>query len=661
MEAPSKRKVLLYIYKQRSAIMKKWISLLLCAALVTAAMLCAAAPASADGVKAASDAFRLSSVSDVTDENGGRVYRVYAPYTDTYSLSASGAASIAIYENGKVLAQGNASLTVDLTENAVYTLEVKTAQGNAAFSVTTKAQNHLVTLPYKVAEPVDASAFPLQSDGADPLAPAEIRYQKRGGGTYIYSNNPEAIRADAVGKAFIRSEGLTGEVYVTFEHANYSGTPIYLGYQLKNEGDTDVYITVTNVGYQAEGTWFGQKAWYDFYNVSFDLPSDYFSNPGKYFADYAFQKYTPRVFQPITYRLPAGEYFYVIGGTSEDAYQHISVDNSADRAINSIRCANGNVKFTVTGGSVTGTLYAYKDIAQVKAEPASLGYVTGEYARQYSGRAEHAGVIDNYVTWTFSDETADRALPVTYTNFYDSNRPAETTPYAAYNSTSHTVKSTVWLTHLNPQNDHRAVGMDMVEFPYYDQTGKPVLVGNDHADGVGKPANIGNWMIEYQDHFTFVNQGDDERLVTLTMQDNGALATLVRDSATGEILQADLTAGINLYTPNYAYTVAVPAHSVKQITLDYVLLACSYGSVLHTASLSRVAVEPETPDLTLGDLSGNGKIDSTDYMLLKRAVLGTGKLTDGQKAVADLNKDGEINSTDYILLKRAVLGTYIIR
>ena len=590
--------------------MKRFVGLLLCALLLVTTLSGAALPASAEEASA-QEPFRLSGISDVTGADGTRTYRVYAPYTDTYTLSSSDTVSISLSRDGSALAEGSDSLAAELTENKVYTLEIRTEQPSAAFVLSAQAENHLVTLPYDVAEPVDASSFSLESDGTDPLVPAEINYQKRGGGTYIYSNNPEAIKEDAVGHAFIRSEGLTGDVYFTFEHANYSGTPIYLGYQLKNDGDSDVYITVTNVGYQAGGTWFGQLAWNDFYNVYFDPPSDYFSNPKKYFEDYAFQKYIPRVFQPITYRLPAGEYFYVIGGTSEDAYQHINVDNSANKTLGNIRCANGNVKFTVTGGSVTGTFYAYKDIAQVQAEPASLGYVTGDYAPQYSGKADHAGVIDNYVTWTFSDETKGGTLPVTYTNYYDDHVPAHTAPYTAYNSTPHTVNATSWMTHLNPQNSHNAVGMDMVGFPYYDQNGNAVLVDNDHADGAGNPANTGNWMIEYQDHFTLVNQGDAERTVNLTIKDNGALAMLVRDSVTGEILQADLTAGLNQPSPNYTYTVEVPAHSVKQVTLDYVLLACSYGSVVHAASLSRYAAPPETSESMSGDDSGSETVSDT--------------------------------------------------
>ncbi len=537
------------------------------------------------------EAFRLSGVEDVTDENGNRAYKMVAPYTDTYTITSADVQAMKLYQDDQLLAENGAELEVSLTEGEEYVLAVETAEPNASFAVHTEAQNNLITLPYDCAEPLDISGVSLESSGSDPVTAAEVNYVPREGGTYIYSNNPEQIAPQHVGQAFIRNEGLTGEVYVTFEHANYSGAPLYLGYQLKNDSDHDVYVTVTNVGYQWTGTWFGQLAWYDFYNTHFELPNGFFDENGnvskKYssFPDYAYQDYEPRVFQPVTYRLPAGEYFWVIGGTEADSYNHINVDGSADQLVNTIRCANGNVKFTVSGGEVTGAMYAYTDASQIADEPEQLGYVAEGYALQYSGIAYHHGVIDNYMDWTFNDETVNGPLPVTYTNYYDDNRPAQTLPYAAYNSTPHEYNTTTWMTHLNPQNDHSAVGMDLVEFIWVDDQGDEVIIDNDHADGAGQPANTANWMIEYQDHFTFVNQGDKDRTVKMSLKDHGTLALLVRDTQTGEVLKAKYTMGLVEQGMSYSYTVTIPAHSTRQITLDYLLVACSYGSVQHLVSL----------------------------------------------------------------------------
>ena len=249
------------------------------------------------------------------------------------------------------------------------------------------------------------------------------------------------------------------------------------------------------------------------------------------------------------------------------------------------RCANGNVKFIVSGGSVTGTFYAYNDVTQVTAPQIQQGYRVGNYAAQYSGIADHAGVIDNYATWIFSDETKNGNLPVEYTSIYADSVPAKTPAYTEYANVEHFNSGiTSWITHLFPQNDHRAVGMDIVEFDWVDAFGDPIRVDNYHSDGGGAPANTANWMIEYQEHYTFVNQGDKDRNITLGLKDGGTLAIMLRDSKTGEVLSTYYTMGqANL---NYSYSLFIPAHTVIQITLQYVLVACSYGNVTHWVTLS---------------------------------------------------------------------------
>ncbi len=56
-----------------------------------------------------------------------------------------------------------------------------------------------------------------------------------------------------------------------------------------------------------------------------------------------------------------------------------------------------------------------------------------------------------------------------------------------------------------------------------------------------------------------------------------------------------------------------------------------------------------------GDVNGNGDLDSGDYFLLKRAILGTVELSEEETDAADVNGDGKINITDYTMIKRAFL------
>ncbi|MBQ3153779.1 MAG: hypothetical protein IJB88_00965, partial [Clostridia bacterium] len=44
--------------------------------------------------------------------------------------------------------------------------------------------------------------------------------------------------------------------------------------------------------------------------------------------------------------------------------------------------------------------------------------------------------------------------------------------------------------------------------------------------------------------------------------------------------------------------------------------------------------------------------------VLKRSILGTYTLSADETSRADVTLDGEITSLDYMMLKRAILGTY---
>jgi N-acetylmuramoyl-L-alanine amidase len=60
------------------------------------------------------------------------------------------------------------------------------------------------------------------------------------------------------------------------------------------------------------------------------------------------------------------------------------------------------------------------------------------------------------------------------------------------------------------------------------------------------------------------------------------------------------------------------------------------------------------PDIP-GDLNGDGKVNSVDAFILKKAILGNVTLTDEQRKKADLNGDGKLNSIDYMKLKKNIL------
>ncbi|MBO4452411.1 MAG: leucine-rich repeat protein [Clostridia bacterium] len=61
-----------------------------------------------------------------------------------------------------------------------------------------------------------------------------------------------------------------------------------------------------------------------------------------------------------------------------------------------------------------------------------------------------------------------------------------------------------------------------------------------------------------------------------------------------------------------------------------------------------------------GDLDGDGNVTAAEYLKLKRAVLRSYELTDGEMLAADVNGNGSIDATDYLMVKRDVLGSYHI-
>ena len=59
-----------------------------------------------------------------------------------------------------------------------------------------------------------------------------------------------------------------------------------------------------------------------------------------------------------------------------------------------------------------------------------------------------------------------------------------------------------------------------------------------------------------------------------------------------------------------------------------------------------------------GDVNPDGKINVSDYTLLKRSVMKKYTLNDAQKLAADADRSGKIQVADYTIVKRHVLGTF---
>lgn len=86
----------------------------------------------------------------------------------------------------------------------------------------------------------------------------------------------------------------------------------------------------------------------------------------------------------------------------------------------------------------------------------------------------------------------------------------------------------------------------------------------------------------------------------------------------------------------------------------------SYSVYLSTTSKAVTKVASfqygEKPAYMLGDVNGDGIINSADAILVLRYAVELGDLTDTQKLAANVNKDAVINSADAILILRYAVG-----
>ncbi len=78
------------------------------------------------------------------------------------------------------------------------------------------------------------------------------------------------------------------------------------------------------------------------------------------------------------------------------------------------------------------------------------------------------------------------------------------------------------------------------------------------------------------------------------------------------------------------------------------------GAVIVVTDIESGAVIYKRTAVVFGDCNGNGKINSTDIMLIKRHIFNQSKLTGVYFYAADVYDNGVINSTDFMFVKRHI-------
>jgi len=130
--------------------------------------------------------------------------------------------------------------------------------------------------------------------------------------------------------------------------------------------------------------------------------------------------------------------------------------------------------------------------------------------------------------------------------------------------------------------------------------------------------------------------------------------------------------GTSLAAPHVAAAIAlIKSHAqhysymeVKDLLLDTVDEVAAFENLCVTGgrlsiinAVNRLFSENRGA-YTLGDLTGDGYVKSQDYMMAKRAVLGTYTLTNVQRHAADVNKNGSLDEQDYMMIQQFALKTH---
>ena len=105
-----------------------------------------------------------------------------------------------------------------------------------------------------------------------------------------------------------------------------------------------------------------------------------------------------------------------------------------------------------------------------------------------------------------------------------------------------------------------------------------------------------------------------------------------------------------------SYTVALKNKSGETLTGD----ACvGTGSKIQILDNAGTAIY-EYAVLIYGDVTGDGKITSKDYMAIKNHIMGTAAITGVEAKAADSFRDNNITSKDYMIIKNHIMGTSVI-
>ena len=122
-------------------------------------------------------------------------------------------------------------------------------------------------------------------------------------------------------------------------------------------------------------------------------------------------------------------------------------------------------------------------------------------------------------------------------------------------------------------------------------------------------------------------------------------------------------AGIK-YKDNYLYGFTLgkdindTISKLKSTNLEITITSSKESGLIASGDKIKIKTNSEEKEYTViiyGDVNGDGKISSADYIKIKNHIMETNKLTDLEKEYADANKDGKVSSADYIAIKNHIM------
>lgn len=181
---------------------------------------------------------------------------------------------------------------------------------------------------------------------------------------------------------------------------------------------------------------------------------------------------------------------------------------------------------------------------------------------------------------------------------------------------------------------------------------------------VVKSSDHNNELGAYITHIYAIDKGGNTTVVNLD-------PIIVKNPSAGEItLVSNSAYSISNKTLNNVKTSVTVSTLLKNFKNQNLTIRNKSGTTLSSSSTvgtgaqillyeNNVVVDSITV-IVLGDIDGTGHINSTDYVRVKSAFLGSISLNSAESIAADVNKTQSLNSTDYMRIKSHFLNEYNI-